>query len=867
MVVHIAPRGVKDQAEGPACGEADGQEIFGVRRFPGSRSVTRNDRRSLWIVAVRVAYDPRRPGGSMLRTGPPPVGCVQTTTRPAATRRGARQHVRDAQAAAVDAAIGYLTGHACVARLGRDGVDRQDGTQLGFLRAEFAHRCSRDGDPQLHSHTILANILQAPDGRRAALDGGLFFQHAKAADGIYQAALRAELTRRLGVGWERRDEQWEIAGISPGLCREWSKRRSQITAALVAHGIDPEAASGRAAQTAALATRHAKVQAGDGESLHDRFAHEAVAAGHDPAQILQAVLPTGVQHEPRRMPRVTRLLDAMIGPDGVTRRASSFSRRDAVIDLAARSGIYGASADSAAMRIEILANRLLRDDRVVPVLAPAARTTSELLRVRDATGRIVRTVDQSERRYTTIDLLTAEAELLQRAVGRMHAGVARIPRHIVDQVLAAHPTLDPDQQTMVRTLASSGAGVNVVVGKAGTGKSTALGAYRAALDLAGIPVIGVVPSATAAHQLAVSAGITDAATVDRLLAQLRHGRRALPHGVVVVLDEAAMCPTRARLALQRAVDAVDGKIIDVGDHRQIPSVDVGGGHYALAQRLGATVLGHNHRFRDPVYRDAAQLLRDRQPVAAVQVLRAQGTVSDHHARPVDAWVEMVDDWLTHRGNGDQALMLATERASVAELNQLARARLVARGDIARRSRTYKSPDNGRTVTIGVGDEVILRRNHRLTQPDGTTVAVRNGMTGRVTAIRRRHVTVELDAAQRTPGGPNSVILPAGYVGAHVDYGYARTVDTAQGATVDHSLFAPSASATAERAYVALSRGRLSNRIYATDDRAWIDAIGQRRGHALAVDQKPETRRTLQRVIRLGRPSLDRDRQPPFEVGL
>jgi conjugative relaxase-like TrwC/TraI family protein len=142
------------------------------------------------------------------------------------------REVRESQVAAVDAAVGYLTVHACVARLGRDGVDRQDGSQLGFLRADFAHRCSREGDPQLHTHTILTNLLQAPDGRRAALDGGLIFQHAKAADGIYQAALRAELTRRLGVAWERRDEQWEIRGVPPGLCRRWSTRRSQITAAL-----------------------------------------------------------------------------------------------------------------------------------------------------------------------------------------------------------------------------------------------------------------------------------------------------------------------------------------------------------------------------------------------------------------------------------------------------------------------------------------------------------------------------------------------------------------------------------------------------------------------------------------------------------
>jgi conjugative relaxase-like TrwC/TraI family protein len=778
----------------------------------------------------------------------------------------ARQQVHDAQAAAVDAAVGYLTRYACVARLGRDGVDRQDGAQLGFLRAEFTHRCSREGDPQLHSHTILVNLLEAPDGRRAALDGGLLFQHAKAADGIYQAALRAELTRRLGVCWERRDEQWEIAGIPPGLCREWSKRRSQITAALEARGLDPDMASGRAAQTAALATRHRKVRIGDGRSLHARFADEAIAAGHDPTDILQAALHVGVQHGPRG-PHVTRLLDAMTGPDGVTKQASSFSRRDAIIDLAARSAIHGVSADYAAARVEIIVNRLLRDDRVVPVLAPAARTASELLRVRDATGRIIRTVNQSERRYTTIDLLTAETELLQRATSRQDVGVARVPGGIVDRVLAARPGLDLDQQAMVRTLATSGAGVDVVVGKAGTGKSTALDAYRAALDAAGIPVVGIAPSATAAHQLAVSAGITETATVDRLLTQLRHSRRTLPHGVVVVLDEAAMCPTRTRLALQRAVDAVDGKVVDVGDHRQIPSVDVGGGHYVLAQRLGATVLGHNHRFRDPVYRDAAELVRDQQPAAAVEVLRAQGAVSDHHARPVDARTEMVGDWLRHRDAGHSVLMLATERQTVGELNRLARAHLVARGDIARRSRAYKSPDDRRTISLAVGDEVIVRCNQQITQPDGTTVAVRNGMTGRVAATRRREITVELDGTHRSPQGPAHVTLPAGYVGAHVDYGYARTVDTAQGATVDHSLFAPSASATAERAYVALSRGRFSNRIYATDDRAWTDAIGRRRGHALAVDQKPDTRRVLQQVVRVGSPGLDRDRQPPLEVGL
>ena len=286
-----------------------------------------------------------------------------------------------------------------------------------------------------------------------------------------------------------------------------------------------------------------------------------------------------------------------------------------------------------------------------------------------------------------------------------------------------------------------------------------------------------------------------------------------------------MCPTRTRLALQRAVDAVDGKVVDVGDHRQIPSVDVGGGHYALARRLGATVLGHGHRFRDP-----AELFRDHQPAAPPPRSKSSARRAPRptitRSRPTRGW-----RWST---TGSPTATPATKCScsprsaprSASSTGWPAPTSLPAR-----RSRTYQAPDDRSAITLAVGDEIVLRRNHRLTQRDGTTLAVRNGMTGRVIVIRRREITVELDGAHRSPERSARVTLPAGYVGTHVDHGYARTVDTAQGAAVDHSLFAPSASATAERAYVALSRGRHSNRLYATRDRAWIDAIGQRRGRS------------------------------------
>ncbi|MQB02170.1 MAG: AAA family ATPase, partial [Actinobacteria bacterium] len=466
-------------------------------------------------------------------------------------------------------------------------------------------------------------------------------------------------------------------------------------------------------------------------------------------------------------------------------------------------------------------------------------TSGEVIRPRDEHGRVLREVcTQAERRYSTVDLLAAEHELLQRATNRQHARVAVIGPEQVDAALAAYPDLDADQQTMVRSLASSGAGVDVVVGKAGTGKTTALRCYGEVARRAGVQVLGVAPSATAAHQLATSAGV-DACTLDKLLVEVAHGHRRLPAGVVVIVDEAAMVDTRNRLALQRLVDNAGGKVVDVGDHRQIPSVDVGGIHHVLATRLGAVTLGVNHRFRNPGYRDAADLIRDGHADKAIEQLRALDAVHEHD-QPADAWAAMVGDWARLRADGADVRMLAAERTVVAQLNLLARHHLTQTGEVARRGRTYVSDDDARDIDLAPGDRVRLGRNDsRLPQPDGTTVTVRNGMTGTITRTTRRAVVVELDADHRAPDGPAQITLPAGYAGADVDYGYATTADKAQAATVDHSLFAPSPATSAERAYVALSRGRHSNRIYAAADSGWEEAIATSRAHTLALAQQPD----------------------------
>ncbi len=96
----------------------------------------------------------------------------------------------------------------------------------GFAAAVFGHRTSRAGDPQLHSHALVVNKVRCPDGGWRTIDGHEIYAHKKSAGTVYQAALRNELTHRLGVSWTpvSKDGQAEIAGVPTELITAWSKR-------------------------------------------------------------------------------------------------------------------------------------------------------------------------------------------------------------------------------------------------------------------------------------------------------------------------------------------------------------------------------------------------------------------------------------------------------------------------------------------------------------------------------------------------------------------------------------------------------------------------------------------------------------------
>ena len=250
--------------------------------------------------------------------------------------------------------MGYVERVTAHARRGHGGEHAIAGR--GLVAAAFRHRTSRLGDPQLHTHVLVANLVEGEDGRWSALDGRQLYAHAKTASYLYEARLRAELTARLGVRWTPvRNELADIEGISPAVLRAFSRRRAEIEAELERRGESSPAA----AQVATLATRRAKDTEVDARELIAEWRARAAALGLTPA-VVRELLGRAVAEKPEPS-LLLSIADALASDQGLTDRASSFTRRD-VIRAWCDALPPGSLLD--AQFVERLADRLTRTERV-----------------------------------------------------------------------------------------------------------------------------------------------------------------------------------------------------------------------------------------------------------------------------------------------------------------------------------------------------------------------------------------------------------------------------------------------------------------------------------------------------------------------
>ncbi|HVU75161.1 MAG TPA: MobF family relaxase [Mycobacteriales bacterium] len=689
--------------------------------------------------------------------------------------------VHTAHATAVGEVIAYLQRHAARAARGHHG-DGQRANRIGsdgLIVAAFDHASSRAGDPQLHTHLVIPNLIHAADGRWSALDSRALFRHARTASSLYQAVLRGELTRTLGVGWGPvRRGIAEIDGIPAKVRATFSKRRAQIERALHQQGTSGP----KAAQAATLATRDTKRAEAPG-AARARWEVEARAAGFGPEHIAALVRHCGDRRTASGPIDVVSLARELLGANGVTADQTTFTRQDLARALCDRLPV-GMPLSLAGL--DQLVTHLITDPAVVPVLP----TRGEHV---DATG------GAGERRYTTAELLTVERHALALATAKPARPVAVAHLHAG----ARWAALSDEQQQMVGRMLTSGSRVDVVAGPPGSGKSAALACAFEQWQRAGIAVWGASVSRLAATNLHHSSGIPTTSVA----AMLGHAERGVvPHGVVLVIDEASLVNTRTLARLLDAVHAVDGKLVLVGDPDQLPEIGAGGLYTHLVAEADTIRLTGNQRQTQAWERQALSSYRTGDVGGALDAYLEHERV--HTANSADELTKTIArDYLTATEHGRDVLVLAPLRRDVAALNESIRTGLIAEGRLGRDELVIATRDaRGDNSTSGdlrlrVGDQVMVTAND-------TTLGVVNGSRGTVTSVDAGRQALTMLIAGR-PVSVGAEWLASG----HLVHGYALTVHKAQGLTVDATLVYAGRGLTREHAYVALSRGRTANHLY------------------------------------------------------
>ncbi|MFD3707429.1 MobF family relaxase [Nocardia sp. NPDC058658] len=749
---------------------------------------------------------------------------------------------------AIGDAVAWLETNAVFTRLGRHGIRQVD--VEGVVAAGFTHRDSRAGDPDLHTHVLIANRVRALDGKWRTLDSKTLHEAVVTASEIYDSRVEHHLESALGLQFAARADRTpdqvrirEIIGVPLELIQAWSQRGTAITARLDDLTAAFQTTFGR--EPTPVEVHH----------LAERATLETRPAKH---------LPTSLAEQ--RTTWAAQASALLSGPDAVTTMvatafaASAIPRPDPdaeFIAATARRAVTVVSAKRSTWRefnLRAEVERQLRGqlhpaawasipDKVVaqalspqsavargdPDLTeqPVLRAVPAWLRRRDHTPVHARANSQV---YTTESTLNVEAALIDLSV---QPGARVLAPDLLSAAVTdyntAHPTrpLNVGQIDVISTFATSGLRVHTANAPAGTGKTTAMAVLTTAWQTSGGRVLGMAPTAAAAAVLGASIG-TRAETVDKLLdvihrhtphptnpALAREQPPSLPQWVLdidahtlVIVDEHVKLGNTKRLQLLRFLTTRGATVRCIGDDHQLPAIEAGGADTDMtaASPEQTLTLSHVVRFASTSEATASLGLREGDPSALAWYLDNDRIHGGHSGSVYD---ETYQAWVADHLAGRDAVMLAPTRDVVTALNARARADRLSRTTVETRAQVLL----GDGLFASTGDTVRTRRNNprlRLGAHDW----VRNGYTWTVTDV---HDDGSLTVSRPTTGNDNdnhhTVRLPADYVRTHVHLGYAATIDSAQGITADTCHVALSGRESREQFYVAMTRGVHANHAY------------------------------------------------------
>jgi len=752
-----------------------------------------------------------------------------------------RGELESAQERAVDAALAHAVEYVPMVRrrVDRETVLRETPAEL--LATSWRHTTARavagrPPDPQLHSHVVLHGAVREGDQKVVAIESRALLVHQRELGAAYRAQLAAELQGlgfQITAGTGRGGRYFELSGVPDGLLQEWSGRHRQVRQAIdqrlservaelkgrvQAGGPGADAAAARLAshersgqllpaeqRAVAMTTRAAKGLSGGLQTAGDldRVWWETASEHDFDVRSVQA-LRNPYLHLDQARGLDDGGLDRRI-LDRLTEFDATFAPREArAVALEAAVGGDPARGLEALKRLE--------ERSEILELADGRQTT----RAHRGTERAA---VASARALADTPTETIAQELVDAEVSELRSELA---------LGGAQLALEQEQAVRV---ACSDRQLTVIIGQAGTGKSTALSGVARAHQEAGQRIVVCSTGAQAAERLTAelsAAGLSDALgySTMALQAAVRRGAVTLGPEVTVIHDEAALASTREQAWLLEAAAGSGARIVEVGDPRQSQAVGAGGLWPAIeqvaAERGGLVELSRIVRAKDAADRrdQAKWRAGEHDQALAGYATRGRVVVVDTQRQAEDQALEAAHE---DRREGKSALVITqTSNEALDGLNARAQALRVQDSELGERAVAL----TGRPYGLRAGDEVVLRAASIHPQLG----AVRNGTGGRVLDVAGDEQSATVALADGREATWDHLQLDS----ASARLAYVSHTFPAQGQTVDRAHVIAGEHADQNGTYVALTRARESTRLYASGERLELEGADAGRGVQVAA---------------------------------
>ena len=486
-----------------------------------------------------------------------------------------------------------------------------------MVAATFQHDTSRNLDPQLHTHAVVANMVLGDDGKWRTMANESLYRRQKLIGMVYRSELAQEL-QALGYAIEKThaDGRFEIAGVSRGVIDAFSTRRAEIEAAMNARGLGDPGSNPHLAERAALMTRAHKRDV-DREVLRESWREQAASLGFSPERVTEAARERRELETDAPAPAVRRSGEE----EAPGKRIRETERRE---ELRQQHDRATAAVSWATAHLSEREAVFSRSDLLASALAWKPGSVSV-----DGADRAIDALQKEGRLHaapgllggegmTTDTALADERETIGLMIKGKNQGCALMRNRRVRQHLHKG-ALTEGQKEAVATILSSKDRVVGVQGYAGTGKTTMLNRARALAEKNGYRMLGLAPSASAVKTLSAEAGF-ESETLQRFLARnagvaegrlSRQGQRDMRDAfadTVLVVDEGSLASTVQTRDLLRIANTLNvPRVVLVGDEKQLDAVDAGK-PFAQLQRAGmrTAVMDEIMRQRDAALKEAVE---------------------------------------------------------------------------------------------------------------------------------------------------------------------------------------------------------------------------------------------------------------------